>query len=213
MTDHATRAHPGHEGPTRPGALYATPPPWDIGRPQPAFLALAGAGAIRGRVLDVGCGTGEHVLMAAGLGLEATGVDVAAPALDIAAAKAHDRGLPARFLLHDALRLDELGESLDTVLDCGLFHVFQGDALAAYVAGLRSVLVPGGAYFMLCCSDRERGGWARRHARTESRIRAAFAWGWRVESLERATIDVTTDPAGVRAWLVALTRTSTTDRR
>jgi 2-polyprenyl-3-methyl-5-hydroxy-6-metoxy-1,4-benzoquinol methylase len=59
-------------------ALYAGTPPWDIGRPQPAFLALAEAGALKGRVLDVGCGTGEHALMAAELGLEATGVDVAA---------------------------------------------------------------------------------------------------------------------------------------
>src|ERR1039458_3550152 len=37
-------------------ASYAGTPPWDIGRPQPAFLALAEAGTIRGRVLDVGCG-------------------------------------------------------------------------------------------------------------------------------------------------------------
>ena len=42
--------------------MYATTPPWDIGRPQPAFLALAEASAIQGRVLDVGCGTGEHRL-------------------------------------------------------------------------------------------------------------------------------------------------------
>lgn len=35
-------------------ALYAGTPPWDIGRPQPAFLALAEAGQVRGRVLDVG---------------------------------------------------------------------------------------------------------------------------------------------------------------
>ena len=44
------------------------------------------------RVLDAGCGTGEHTLMAAALGLEATGFDVAATAIAIANTKARDRG-------------------------------------------------------------------------------------------------------------------------
>ena len=68
-------------------AVYAGSPPWDIGRPQSAFRALAEAGALRGRVLDVGCGTGEHTLMAAALGLDATGVDIAPTALAIARAQ------------------------------------------------------------------------------------------------------------------------------
>src|SRR6266540_6428787 len=89
-------------------ALYAGTPPWDIGRPQPAFRALAEAGAIQGRVLDVGCGTGEHVLMAAGLGLEATGVDAAPTAIDAAERKARDRGLSARFLVGNVLELGAL---------------------------------------------------------------------------------------------------------
>ncbi len=33
-----------------------------------------------------------------------------------------------------------------------------------------------------------------------------MAEGWRVDSIEPATIDITTDPDGIRAWLVALTR-------
>jgi hypothetical protein len=45
--------------------LHGGRPPWDTGAPQPALLALAKAGALRGRVLDIGCGTGEHTLMAA----------------------------------------------------------------------------------------------------------------------------------------------------
>ncbi|MGO8859519.1 MAG: class I SAM-dependent methyltransferase [Acidimicrobiales bacterium] len=37
---------------------------------------MATAGDLVGRVLDVGCGTGEHALMAASLGYEAVGVDI-----------------------------------------------------------------------------------------------------------------------------------------
>src|SRR6185295_14592486 len=73
-------------------------PPWDIGRSQPAFAELAERGLLAGRVLDAGCGTGEHTLMAAALGREATGFDVAATAIAIAITKARDRGLEARFL-------------------------------------------------------------------------------------------------------------------
>jgi len=42
-----------------------TPPPWDIGRPQPAFVRLADDGLLRGQVLDAGCGRGEQALLAA----------------------------------------------------------------------------------------------------------------------------------------------------
>src|SRR5215472_6300230 len=39
---------------------YAGSPPWDIGKPQPAFQAAADK--VVGSVLDAGCGTGEHAL-------------------------------------------------------------------------------------------------------------------------------------------------------
>lgn len=200
--------HPRYDPGTsrRPEDLYASPPPWDIGRPQPALLALAEAGALRGRVLDAGCGTGEHALLAAGLGLDATGVDLASNALRVAEAKARDRGLPARFMLHDARRLADLHERFDTVLDCGLFHIFDGDDRAAYVGGLRSVLPVGGRCFILAFSDRQPGEWGHVHRLTRGEIEAAFADGWRIDSIEPATLDITTDPAGIQAWLVALTR-------
>src|SRR6476620_6876588 len=68
-------------------------PAWDIGRSQPAFAELAERGLLAGRVLDAGCGTGEHTLMAAALGREATGFDVAATALAIATTTPRARGL------------------------------------------------------------------------------------------------------------------------
>lgn len=44
--------------------MHTVTPSWDIGRPQPAFTELAEAGLWRGRLLDIRCGTAEHVLLA-----------------------------------------------------------------------------------------------------------------------------------------------------
>jgi len=38
-------------------------------------------------------------------------------------------------------------------------------------------------------------------------ILAAFTVGWRIDSIEPATIDTNVHPTGVRGWLAALTRT------
>jgi SAM-dependent methyltransferase len=200
---HGPRAAVRHQ----PDELYTRgPPPWDIGRPQPAFLALADAGQIRGRVLDVGCGTGEHVLLATERGLDATGLDLASTALAAARTKAQQRRLTARFVLHDARRLSELGKSFDTVLDCGLFHIFDGADRAALVASLHTALRPGGRYLMLCFSDAQPGDTGP-HRITRDEILSAFRAGWQVDAIEPATIDTLTDPDGIRAWLATLTRT------
>ena len=187
-------------------ALYAGTPPWDIGRPQRAFARLAEAGQLHGRVLDVGCGTGEHALMAAGLGLDTTGIDVAPAAIAIARRKAEERRLQVRFLVGDALDLAALGTAFDTVIDCGLFHIFDDDDRARYVGSLAAAVRPGGRYHMLCFSDRQPGDWGPRRVRKDE-ITASFAQGWRIESIDAAVLEVTIDPGSVQAWLAAITRT------
>jgi len=205
------RASPSPEGrPTRPphdfDAIYAEgTPAWDIGRPQPAFDRLARTGKLVGRVLDVGCGTGEHALMAASLEHQAMGVDMSTRAIELAETKASERGVEARFVVADALRLIDLGEQFDTVLDCGLFHVLDDDERGRYVASLAAVVPPGGRYHMLCFSDRQPGDWGPRRV-TQDEIQVAFSAGWNIESIESAVIDITWDPAGARAWQVAATR-------
>ena len=151
-------------------ASYAGTPPWDIGRPQPGFAALAASGSLSGRLLDVGCGTGEHALMAAGAGLDATGIDIAPSAIRLAEAKAKERGVAARFIVGDACALDTLGEQFDTVLDCGLFHVFDDDDRPRFVASLAAAVVDGGRYSMLCFSEHEPGDWGPRRV-THAEIR------------------------------------------
>src|SRR6478672_10912526 len=187
-------------------AAYATgSPPWDIGRPQAAFRELADRGEVRGRVLDVGCGTGEQALMAAAMGLDATGVDTAPTAIGIARRKAEERALHARFLVQDALDLGALGESFDTVLDCGLFHVFDDADRAMLVEGLRASMPVGARYYLLCFSDAEPGDWGPRRIRREE-IRRAFADGWRVETIEPTILEITIAPGQVHAWLARIVR-------
>lgn len=129
-------------------------------------------------MLDVGCATGEHVLLSVGIGLEATGVDLASAALHAATEKARDRGRAARFLMWDARKLADLGESFDTVLDCGLFHIVTDEDRAAFVNSLRSVVAPGGRYFMLCFSDQQPGdSWPRVRRVTETRLQLRSPMG------------------------------------
>lgn len=184
---------------------YRGTPPWDIGRPQPVFVRLVDAGAVRGRVLDVGCGTGEHVLMVAARGMDATGVDSAPRAIAAAQRKAAERGVAARFLVWDALRLAELDERFDTVIDSGLFHVFGDEDRARFVEALGGVLRPGGRYLMCCFSDRQPGDWGPRRVSQEE-IRSSFGAGWTVASIEEARFVTNLDPPFAEAWLANIVR-------
>jgi SAM-dependent methyltransferase len=164
-------------------------PPWDIGRPQPAFVRLADAGALTGALLDAGCGTGEHTILAARLGARALGIDISTLAIETARRKAGERGVDAGFQVFDALRVDTLGEVFDTVVDSGLFHVFDAAARARYVAAVHAVLRPGGHLHLMCFSDRQPGDWGPRRV-TEGELRAALAAGWRIDSLARDRFDI-----------------------
>jgi SAM-dependent methyltransferase len=178
--------------------------PWDIGRPQPPLAAVAGT--IRGRVLDVGCGTGEHTLMAAARGLGATGIDLSEEALRSARDKGRARGLAVRFRRHDALRLAVLGEMFDTVLDSLVLHAFDPAGRAAYLGGVRTVLRPGGRLFVLGYSDRQPPGRPVPHGLSRPAVESCFTGGWDLESLQPVTCSSNFYADGVAGWLATVTR-------
>jgi SAM-dependent methyltransferase len=187
--------------------VAAEPPPWDIGRPQPAFVRLAEGGLLSGQVLDAGCGTGEHTLLAAAHGADAVGVDVSPAAIARARAKAAERGLSARFEVGDALDLGQFGLTFGTVIDSGLFHVFDDADRPRYVASLASVLRPGGTCYLMCFSDLQPGTMGPRRVRKDELV-AAFADGWTVTdiSADEFVVNPAFGATAARAWLATIRR-------
>ena len=185
----------------------SAPAPWDIGRPQPAFARLAGRGLLAGRLLDSGCGTGEHTLLAAAHGADALGADISARAIGRARDKAAERGLAARFEVADVLNLGALGLTFDTVIDSGVFHVFDDRDRARYVTSLAAVLRPGGQCYLMCFSDRQPGDMGPRRV-SQDELRAAFSNGWTVTGITAETFDVNRgfSDGVAQAWLAAIQR-------
>lgn len=183
---------------------YEGTPLWETGRPQPEFVRLEERGAVVGRVLDLGCGTGEVALYLASRGHPVWGVDFAPNAIRRARAKARERGLSVEFRVASALALDGLGVTFDTVVDCGLFHVFLDEHRRVYAENVRKVLVPGGRLFLLCFSEEEPTDWGGPRRVTRTELRETFRDGWQVRSIQPARFEVTTPGVKGHAWLAEL---------
>jgi cyclopropane fatty-acyl-phospholipid synthase-like methyltransferase len=189
--------------------LYAGQAPWDIGKPQKPFVAVADR--VTSPVLDAGCGTGDAALFFAARGLRVTGIDFE-EAIRRARAKAAERGLTVEFLVQDALTLGDRGERFASVLDGGLFHVFSDDDRRRYVQRLARVVEPGGRVFLMCFSDEEPGTEGpRRVSRQE--LYDAFADGWEVESVQSVRAEANPkftsigfSEGGPRAWFAVVRR-------
>jgi SAM-dependent methyltransferase len=191
-------------------SIYAGKAPWDIGKPQPAFVGAADR--VTGAVLDAGCGTGENALFFAGRGHPVLGIDFLEGPIREARRKAGERGLDAEFIPMDALTLTALERQFDGVIDSGLFHVFSDEDRARYVAGLAHVTKPGGRLFLMCFSDEEPGTQGPRRV-SERELREAFADGWAVEEIRPARFDVRPDledisfsEGGPKAWFSVIRR-------
>jgi SAM-dependent methyltransferase len=186
---------------TRPADFWNTvydndTAPWVIGEPQPAIVALERDGGITGRVLDPGCGTGEHTILLTGLGYDVRGIDMSPSAVAYARANAAEQGVPsAAFEVADALALGDRPEfagdppgsapAFDTIVDSALFHVFgtEDEPRAAYVRSLHAICKPGGTVHVLALSDVEPGFGPRI---SDTLIRESFRDGWTVEDVRQA---------------------------
>ncbi len=166
-------------------SAYLGAPPWDIGRPQREIIRLEAEGGLGGSVLDCGCGTGENALYLTSQGHEVWGVDSSPNAISKATSKAEARGIATKFLLADALDLSGLGRTFESIIDCGLFHVFSDQDRVRYVASLSAVTKPGTRLVLLCFSDLQPGDYGPRRI-SKAEIGQAFEKGWRVQDIRAA---------------------------
>jgi len=169
-------------------------------------VRLASAGRFSGAVLDAGCGTGENALHVASLGLSVLGVDVAETALAIAREKARARGIKVEFATADAFKLECLRRKFDTVLDCGLFHTFDGDERPRYAASLGSVTEHNGTLYVLCFSD--IGPDIGPHPISQEELRAPFnpSNGWNVAAIKPDRLQTRFHENGAPAWFATIKR-------
>lgn len=180
--------------------IYDGTAPWDIGQPQPEVVRLMEAHQFHGRVLDVGCGTGENAILIAMSGHPVTAVDFVPAAIDVARQKSEERHVDVDWHVADALQLTDATDGLyDTVLDSGVFHVFGDDDRRRYVDQLTQVTAPAGLLHIIVFSDAEGGGDGPRRVRREELI-AAFGDGWELVDLVETRYGISSRDAGARAW-------------
>ena len=184
--------------------------PWDIGRPQPAIAHIANNGGLVEPVLDSGCGTGEHALLAASMGLQVKGVDIAQTAIEEARGKARRRGLSAEFIVGDVLELDRISRlepPFRTILDVGCFHTFANADRSLYSNSLALVTEPGALLHLLCFSEHTPGTEGPRRV-TQGEIIGTFARDWEIESIEADVFAVSNLWSGAppSAWLARMVR-------
>ncbi len=165
----------------------------------------------KGRVLDVGCGTGENAIFLAQNGFSVVGLDVAKKALQVAMAKAAQRKVKVDFRVGDALSLDFPENYFDIVIDSGLFHTFTDEDRPVFAAEIARVVRDDGLYFMLCFSEKEPTDWGGPRRMTRKEIEQTFSPSFKINYVRDVFFATRIHNNGGKAYLTSATKRAPVD--
>ena len=165
--------------------VYHDVPPWDIGGPQPAMVALLEAFPPAAPVLDVGCGSGDLSIFLASAGLDVVGIDFVSAAIDEANRKARElpveAALKLEFKVADVFKPWLLGRQFSTIVDSGFLHLLTPEETDRFITAMSSVLLPGGRYYLHeFATEFEVPNTPRQVTEDELRTRFTEKQGWRI---------------------------------
>jgi cyclopropane fatty-acyl-phospholipid synthase-like methyltransferase len=148
-------------------------PRWDDGAVPQQVVDLASR-VRKGRILDLGCGSGTHAIYLAEQGFTVVGVDGSPTALRQARRKAEQAGVNPAFFIQDVTRLDFLQDPFDAGLDVGCFHGLSKAGKEAYCRGLARYTRPG-SMMLIWGFDRRNPNFGLTPEQVEQTFAPAFA--------------------------------------
>jgi len=110
----------------------------------------------KGKVLDLGCGGGRHVILFAKQGFESYGIDFSKTAVKLAKIDAKDKKVEAHLKVGDVLRLPYKKNTFDIVHDSGCLHHLSKRDWNIYLKNVLKVLKKGGYFKLFAFSDNTR---------------------------------------------------------
>lgn len=174
-------------------SLGTTPdnrPPWSLGETQPEIAGLIDTGKIHGEVLDAGCGEAAVSLRLAELGFSTVGLDSSTMAIELAKARAAERGLAnASFAVADISSFTGYDARFGTIIDSTLFHSMPVSAREGYQRSIARAAAPGASYFVLCFDKAGfQAGDMPIHPVTLEELRGTVARYWVIDEIRPARI-------------------------
>ena len=184
---------------------YAEKPAWDIGKAQHAMIERLSLCELASPVIEVGCGMGYLSVFLAEQGYDVLGIDFAEKAVNASKKLASSKSSNAKFETRDVFSLADYDKNFNTVIDCCFFHMFDDESRQQYQLLLQGILKPGGKLYMLNFAiDLPTPNAPRGISRED--LESLFVKGWKIHSIEDATIEVTFAPSGIPGTYACIDR-------